>query len=277
MKWNEKLSNILRTVGAIPYMFIVFAPSLILTVFNIYFNLSIFETVAVALGLSYQYYQKLKWFVYLSSILLIMRPLIEQLFATTGNSINSTEASYLKMMKYVGIGIIGVGGIAYIMAYLIGEMNVNEYKQIANPTWLQSMFGFNMEISGKRPINLYEAGIDIASMFASYFTETLAGFMLITSKDILFPTIKTTQPIQSGINDKGDMQHKREFDTLYDKLNSIPLVDTPSYNKVNGQVSQLSTIINKIVDSSLKMELKEKAEGLREKCKDWKKNSDVNP
>jgi hypothetical protein len=270
MKWNEKLSNILRTIGAIPYMFIVFAPSLILTIFNIYFNLSVFETVATALGLSYQYYQKLKWFVYLSSILLIMRPLIEQLFATTGNSINESEKSYLTMMKYVGIGIIGIGGIAYIMSYLIGDIQVNEYRTITNPNIFQSFFGFDKEVASRRAINLYEVGIDIAAMFASYFTETLAGFMLITSKDILFPSIKTTQPIQGGIADKGDMVFKREFETLYNTLNSIPLVDKPSYNKVNGQVSQLSTIVNKVIDANLKLELKEKAEALREKCKDWK-------
>lgn len=246
MKWNEKLSNILRTVGVIPYMFIVFAPSLILTIFNIYFNLSIFETVAIALGLSYQYYQKLKWFVYLSSILLIMRPLIEQLFATTGNSINATEASYLKMMKYVGIGIIGVGGIAYIMAYLIGEINVNEYKQIANPSWFQSVFGFNMEIVGKRPINFYEAGIDIASMFASYFTETLAGFMLITSKDILFPS--NTKHVTEPNKDIGGLM--AEWNQKYGNLKSFGEItseaDLTKYKEKLGDLRQIKNRVKNI-------------------------------
>jgi hypothetical protein len=149
--------------------------------------LSVFETVVIDLDLSYTYYQKLKWFVYLSSILLIMRPLIEQLFNTTNGTINDSEKSYLSMMKYVGIGIISVGAIAYIMSYIIGDIQVNIYKTVSNPSWIQSLLGFDQEISGKRSINGFEVILDLSAMAASYFTETLAGFMLITSKDILFP------------------------------------------------------------------------------------------
>jgi len=194
MAWNHKLSNIMRTIGAVPYMFIVFAPSLILTVFNIYFNLSVFEAVASTLDLSYNYYQKLKWFVYLSSVLLIMRPLIQELFLITNGKISEVESYYLRLMNYVGIGILAVGALAYIASYLTGDIYVNTYKTMQNPSFFQSLFGFDKEIAGKRVINGFEFSLDLFAMFASYFTETLAGFMLITSKDILFPDLQSKKP-----------------------------------------------------------------------------------
>lgn len=203
MNWTEKLSSSLRVIGVVPYMFIVFAPSLILTVFNIYFNLSVFETVGTALDLSYGYQKKLKWFVYLSSVLLIMRPLIQELFHQTNGSINKTEEYYLELMKFVGIGILCIGGATYITSYLISDIKVPVYGDIKNPTWIQTILGEKQKI-GTRSINGFEFALDLAAMFASYFTETLAGFMLITSKDILFPNAKTSN--------KSDNSKKPESD-----------------------------------------------------------------
>lgn len=183
-KWNYNLSNTIRTIGAIPFMFFVFTPSLILMGFNLYFNLAIFDSVADALELSYRHRLKLKAIAYLPSVLLIMKPLLELLFLKTGSAIDNNERNYLKMMKTVSIGILGFAAIAYLISYLFLDVKTSAYAVNPNPGLFEPSM---IETENKVKIGFFDFLIDLFSLGLSYFTETLAGFLLITVKDILFP------------------------------------------------------------------------------------------
>lgn len=186
-KWNYNLSNTIRTIGAIPFMFFVFTPSLILMCFNLYFNLAIFDSVADALELSYRHRLKLKAIAYLPSVLLIMKPLIELLFIKSNSKIDDNEKNYLKMMKVVSIGILGFAGTVYFISYMFLDIKTSVYVVNTNAGLFDSSM---IETENKQKIGFFDFMIDMFSLGISYFTETLAGFLLITVKDILFPDSK---------------------------------------------------------------------------------------
>lgn len=231
-KWNHNLSTVIRTAGAVPFMFLVFAPSLILIGFNIYFNLAVFDSISFALDLNYSHAKKLKAIVFMASILLIMKPLIETLFKQTGTGIDDTEKSYLKMMKFVSIGILGFGGLIYLITYLFFDIKVPVYQPNPNASFFESSM---IETDAKKEISFFDFMIDLFVIGLSYFTETLAGFLLITVKDILFPEF-----------DKSDNKPKAitpEVKTLNPKCSAI-LKDIDKYLSQTPEQVRTSFIAN---------------------------------
>jgi hypothetical protein len=198
--------------------------------------------------------------------------------------IQSIAVKFLSILGVIGMFTYGVMDAKY---RLDGNIDESEKKKLRMAWGISAFCLLNvllmffascgwLSLVGYTPNSLYELKgwnnyVAIVCIIAEPMLTFYAGILTLQYIADIYPELRNqTNNVQGGINDKGDMVLKREFETLYNTLNSIPLVDKVSYNKVNGQVGQLSSIVGKIVDANMKLELKEKAEGLREKCKDWK-------
>jgi hypothetical protein len=259
--FSQNFSRIIKVIGSTPFIILVSLPSLVFIGFNIYFTTNIISLIINSLELASLFGKMVRGFIYLSTTLLIMYPLLETLFRTTGGTVSKAEESYLKLFDRVAIALLIVTAGLYLSCWLglIGTgIQVDVMKPKPNLSSFESFINlfFSIEVvDSKRDITFIEGIIGLSVFGFIYFTDKAAGICLITMKDILFPDIVPAKKGHDKINDKQDEAIIAEFKKKRDEVRTLlnkSDIDQPDFNKAKGMTGNLKSYTTKVFEDSNK-------------------------
>lgn len=281
---SQDFTRIIKVVGASPFIFLVYLPSVILIGFNVIFTSTVISLLIQTLDLASVIGKMVRGLMYLSTTLLIMKPLLEMLFTASNSELTTIEKKWLNLFDRLAMGILIFVALLFLGCWLgfIGKGNIMVDVCIPKPNLnsFESIIDifYTLEVKdSSRAISFIEGVIIFICLGVIYFTDSAAGICLVTVKDILFPDLlsKANQSPHQAINDKKETEIINKFNDIYKTIEHYSIQSENDYNTVNGKLGNLKQYPHQVTSSSVREDMLSKVESIKKKLSDYKRKEEA--